>query len=209
MRPLALSQVARWVEGRHLGTDATISSVSTDTRALRPGALYVALRGERVDGHDLAAQAAEAGAAALLVQREVESALPQVLCADTQDALGELAAGVQQGRPAVVVALTGSNGKTSVKALARICASFSSPKRSTGRWPMRCMNHGANASSAFTTATPSSGSASYTAPFVSAIPSSEPMRSMCAGITLFTSATCGGAIDARYAMSPGWPAPIS
>ena len=95
MRPLALSQVARWVEGRHLGTDATISSVSTDTRALRPGALYVALRGERVDGHDLAAQAAEAGAAALLVQREVESALPQVLCADTQDALGELAAGVQ------------------------------------------------------------------------------------------------------------------
>ena len=118
MRPLPLSQVARWVEGRHLGTDATISSVSTDTRALRPGALYVALRGERVDGHDLAAQAAEAGAAALLVQREVESALPQVLCADTQDALGELAAGVQQGRPAVVVALTGSNGKTSVKALA-------------------------------------------------------------------------------------------
>lgn len=117
MRPLQLSQVARWVEGRQLGADVQITSVCTDTRSLSPGGLFVALRGERHDGHDLAAQALAAGAAALLVQREVDCALPQVLCADTQDALGELAAGVQQGRPAVVVALTGSNGKTSVKAL--------------------------------------------------------------------------------------------
>lgn len=117
MRPLMLSQVARWVEGRQLGADVEIRSVGTDTRNLSPGALFVALRGERHDGHDLAGQALAAGASALLVQREVDCALPQVLCADTQDALGELAAGVQQGRPAVVVALTGSNGKTSVKTL--------------------------------------------------------------------------------------------
>ena len=82
MRPIALSQVARWVEGRHIGADATITSVSIDTRTLRPGALFVALRGERHDGHALAAQAAEAGAAALLVQRDVDSDLPRVLCAD-------------------------------------------------------------------------------------------------------------------------------
>ncbi len=118
MRPLPLSQIARWVEGRHLGADATVQAVSIDTRTLVPGSLFVALRGERHDGHDLAAQAAERGAVALMVQREVDSPLPQVLCADTQEALGELAAGVQHGRPAVVVALTGSNGKTSVKALA-------------------------------------------------------------------------------------------
>jgi UDP-N-acetylmuramoyl-tripeptide--D-alanyl-D-alanine ligase len=112
-----LSQVARWVEGRHLGDDVEITSVGTDTRTLAPGALFVALRGERQDGHALAAQARDAGAVAMLVHREVDSPLPQVLCADTQDALGELAAGLQQGRPAVVVAITGSNGKTSVKAL--------------------------------------------------------------------------------------------
>jgi UDP-N-acetylmuramoyl-tripeptide--D-alanyl-D-alanine ligase len=117
MRPLMLSQVARWVEGRHLGDDVELTSVATDTRTLAPGALFVALRGERHDGHALAAQAREAGAVALLVHREVDSELPQVLCADTQDALGELAAGLQQGRPAVVVAITGSNGKTSVKTL--------------------------------------------------------------------------------------------
>jgi len=112
-----LSQVARWVEGRHLGDDVEITSVATDTRTLAPGALFVALRGERQDGHQMASQAQAAGAVAMLVHREVDSPLPQVLCADTQDALGELAAGLQQGRSAVVVAITGSNGKTSVKAL--------------------------------------------------------------------------------------------
>jgi UDP-N-acetylmuramoyl-tripeptide--D-alanyl-D-alanine ligase len=118
MRPLMLSQVAGWVEGRHLGDDVQIDAVGTDTRTLRPGSLFVALRGERVDGHDLAAQAQQAGAVALLLQRPLDVALPQVLCADTQEALGELAAGVQQGRPAVVIGITGSNGKTSVKTLA-------------------------------------------------------------------------------------------
>ncbi len=117
MRPLMLSQVARWVEGRHLGDDVEFTSVATDTRTLAPGALFVALRGERQDGHALAAQALAAGAVAMLVHREVDSPLPQVLCADTEDALGELAAGLQQGRAAVVVAITGSNGKTSVKTL--------------------------------------------------------------------------------------------
>ncbi len=117
MRPVLLSQVARWVEGRHLGADVEVTSVGTDTRTLAPGGLFVALRGERHDGHDHVQQALERGAAALLVQREVDCPLPQVLCADTEDALGELAAGVQQGRPAVVVAITGSNGKTSVKTL--------------------------------------------------------------------------------------------
>ncbi len=117
MRPIALSQAARWVEGRHLGADVEFSSVGIDGRSLAPGALFVALRGERHDGHDHAAQALERGAVALLVHREVDCPLPQVLCADTEEALGELAAGVQQGRPAVVVALTGSNGKTSVKTL--------------------------------------------------------------------------------------------
>ena len=117
MRPVLLSQVASWCEGRHLGDDVEIRHVGTDTRTTGPGELFVALRGERFDAHDFIEQAQARGAAALLVHRAVESSLPQVLCADTEEALGELAAGVQKGRPAVVVALTGSTGKTSVKTL--------------------------------------------------------------------------------------------
>jgi len=117
MRPIALSDVARWTEGRLIGNDTTVAAISTDTRAIAPGALFVALRGERFDAHDFVAQAEAAGAAAVMVSRPVETSLPQVHVADTEEALGELAAGLQQGRPAVVLALTGSNGKTSVKTL--------------------------------------------------------------------------------------------
>ena len=117
MRPVTLSQIARWTEGRLIGVNVEVRDVSTDTRAIKHGALFVALRGERFDAHDFVAQAESAGAAALLVSRPVDSALPQVHVADTEEALGELAAGLQQGRPAVVLALTGSNGKTSVKSL--------------------------------------------------------------------------------------------
>ena len=117
MRPLLLSQVAHWCEGRHLGPDIELQAVATDSRAMPPGSLFVALRGERFDAHEFVNDAAAHGAAALLVHHAVDSTLPTVLCADTQEALGEIAAGMQQGRPAVVVALTGSNGKTSVKTL--------------------------------------------------------------------------------------------
>lgn len=117
MRPVQLVDIARWTEGRLIGADATVTTISTDTRAIAPGALFVALRGERFDAHDFVAQAEAAGAAAVMVSRPVETTLPQVHVADTEEALGELAAGLQQGRPAVVLALTGSNGKTSVKTL--------------------------------------------------------------------------------------------
>jgi UDP-N-acetylmuramoyl-tripeptide--D-alanyl-D-alanine ligase len=117
MRPVALSQLAAWAEGRHLGADATIEAVGTDSRKLPAHSLFVALRGEHFDGHDFVAQAAANGASALLLHKDVETHLPRVLCADTEEALGEIAAGMQKGRPAVVVALTGSNGKTSVKTL--------------------------------------------------------------------------------------------
>jgi UDP-N-acetylmuramoyl-tripeptide--D-alanyl-D-alanine ligase len=117
MRPVALSQIARWCEGRLLGDDREIAAVSTDTRAMPRDSLFIALRGENFDAHDFIDQAEAAGRRGLLVSRPVESALPKILCADTEEALGEFAAGMQQGRSAVVVALTGSNGKTSVKTL--------------------------------------------------------------------------------------------
>ena len=117
MRPVLLSQIAEWCEARLIGDDLSISHVSTDTRALSQGSLFVALCGENHDAHDFIANAEQAGAAAVLVSRPVETSLPQILCSDTQEALAEFAAGMQQGRKAVVVALTGSNGKTSVKNL--------------------------------------------------------------------------------------------
>jgi UDP-N-acetylmuramoyl-tripeptide--D-alanyl-D-alanine ligase len=117
MRPVMLSQIAQWCEARLMGNDLSIVHVSTDTRALTQGSLFIALRGENFDAHDFIEQAEQAGAAAVMVSRPVKTDLPQILCADTQDALAEFAAGMQQGRKSVVVALTGSNGKTSVKNL--------------------------------------------------------------------------------------------
>ena len=117
MRPVLLSTIAQWCEGRHLGADVLITAVSTDTRTLAPGALFVALRGENFDGNDLVGDAQARGAAAALLHRDVATELPRILCADSEEALGEFAAGMQKDRPAVVVALTGSNGKTSVKML--------------------------------------------------------------------------------------------
>ncbi len=117
MKRLPLSLIAHWASGELRGEDVLVDAVAHDTRALSPGSLYVALRGERFDGHDFAQDAAMRSAAALLVERAVEVELPQVVVADSLLALGRIAAAIQRDRTARVVALTGSNGKTSVKAL--------------------------------------------------------------------------------------------
>jgi UDP-N-acetylmuramoyl-tripeptide--D-alanyl-D-alanine ligase len=117
MLSLRLSDVARWTGGRLHGADAAVSSVSTDTRSLGPGALFVALKGERHDAHDFAAAARERGAAALLTMRQLDVDLPQVIVADSLAALGDLAAAVRAQSRARVIGITGSNGKTTVKTL--------------------------------------------------------------------------------------------
>jgi UDP-N-acetylmuramoyl-tripeptide--D-alanyl-D-alanine ligase len=121
MRPLALSWIAAATGGRLAGADRTVDAVATDTRALPAGrdALFVALPGERFDGHDHAAAAEAGGCVAALVARPLALAVPQVVVADVRRALADLAAAVQRERTGTrVVAVTGSNGKTSVKALA-------------------------------------------------------------------------------------------
>jgi len=119
MKPLRLSDIARMTGGRVHGDDVQVQSVATDTRALGDagGALFVALKGERFDGHDHVAAAAAGGIAAALVSRVVDAALPQVVVADTERALADFAAALQRERSTPVVAITGSNGKTSVKTL--------------------------------------------------------------------------------------------
>ncbi len=116
MITLKLSEIASVVEGQLIGQDEEIDSVSTDTRTLEVGALFVALIGERFDGHDMAATALEAGAKALLVSRTLNDVTaPQILVEDTKLALGQIGAYVHQRCQTPTVAITGSCGKTTVK----------------------------------------------------------------------------------------------
>lgn len=93
---------------------AGFSSVSTDSRTLSEGALFVALSGERFDGHDYVARAHENGAVAALVERRVGVDVPQLIVADSKRAFG-IAAGTWRSRFSLpVIAVAGSNGKTTV-----------------------------------------------------------------------------------------------
>jgi UDP-N-acetylmuramoyl-tripeptide--D-alanyl-D-alanine ligase len=94
---------------------AFFRGVSTDTRSLAPGALFVALRGERFDGHDFVAEAFTRGAAGALVSTEVDAAGPLVIVPDTLLALGALAAAHRAALSPKVIAITGSTGKTTTK----------------------------------------------------------------------------------------------
>lgn len=114
---MRLSAIAVWTHGRLLGSDAEVTGVAIDTRKLNPGDLFVAIKGERADGHDYLAEAAARGAVAALVTRKVDSELPQVVVNDAELALGDLASAVRAQRDVRVVGITGSNGKTTVKTL--------------------------------------------------------------------------------------------
>ena len=101
----------------HIGEDVSFSSVSTDTRTLKPGDFYIALSGPRFDGHRFVEQAADKGAAAAMVTTRQACGIPQLQVADTRSGLGRLA-GLWRDRFEVpVAAITGSNGKTTVKEL--------------------------------------------------------------------------------------------
>lgn len=115
MRPLHLSELSKPLEARLVGADCAVETVSTDSRSLPAGALFVALQGEHFDGHDFAPQAAGAGAGAALVSHELDLALPQLVVTDTQRALGRLGAYNRDLYRGPLVAITGSSGKTTVK----------------------------------------------------------------------------------------------
>lgn len=114
---MTLGTVAVWTGGQLYGADVEITGVKLDTRQLQPGDLFVAIKGERVDGHNYLTAASEHGAVAALVTRKVEHAMPQVLVNDATLALGDLASAVRAQRNVRAVGITGSNGKTTVKTL--------------------------------------------------------------------------------------------
>src|SRR5262249_34687989 len=105
----------------HLGGRLRFPGITTDTRAIRPGELFVAIRGETHDGHRFLTEAARRGAGAVLSERtEAEEPLPCTVAAvrDTLAALGDLAAFHRRRRRTRVLAVAGSNGKTTTKEMA-------------------------------------------------------------------------------------------
>lgn len=119
MRVLTLGELEAPLQAQRVGADCEFSGVNTDSRALRPGELFVALRGENFDGHDFLERARLAGAVAALVSRPVAAALPLLQVEDTQVALGRLGAYNRALFQGPLVAITGSSGKTTVKNMVR------------------------------------------------------------------------------------------
>ena len=112
---LTMQEVANAVKGKLSGTNTQCQSVSTDSRNIQKDALFVALRGAHFDGHQFVAAAIDKGAAGVLVDTPQDSELPQVVVTDTEQALGQLAGWWRSRFEIPVVAVTGSNGKTTVK----------------------------------------------------------------------------------------------
>ncbi|HEY1103174.1 MAG TPA: Mur ligase family protein, partial [Burkholderiaceae bacterium] len=124
----SLAQAAAWLPDATVAGAAgtAVLRVHTDTRTLQPGDLFVALRGERFDAHDLLPEARARGAAAVLAERGVADAgLPGIVVPDTRRALGQLAAGWRSQFTLPLIAVTGSNGKTTVtQMLATVLRTF-------------------------------------------------------------------------------------
>src|SRR5215831_15538370 len=121
MNPLALSQIAQFAGASLSSGDGSvvINKVSTDSRTIKRAELFVALRGENFDGHDFVESAAKSGAAGALVNRNWKGNVPEnfalIRATDTLQAYQQLAANYRRSLTLKVLAITGSNGKTSTK----------------------------------------------------------------------------------------------
>ena len=110
---MSLDDIAQVLSGKRVGENVTVTGLSTDTRTINGGELFVALKGPNFDGHDYIKTAMDKGAAACLVQNEVDTNV--VVTTDTHQALGLLAKAWRKQFKKTVFAITGSNGKTTVK----------------------------------------------------------------------------------------------
>jgi UDP-N-acetylmuramoyl-tripeptide--D-alanyl-D-alanine ligase len=124
---MRLSEISDCLQGKRSGIDIAVASFGIDTRALKTGDMYIAIKGANFDGNDFVVQAEEAGACALLVQREVDTVLPAVRVADTRAALGQLARQWRSKAAIPVIGITGSNGKTTVKEMTAAILGINAP----------------------------------------------------------------------------------
>ncbi len=130
---------------RDLGVDPVITGVTADSRKVKPGFLFAALPGSKVDGRSFAPKAAEMGAAAILAGRDIEGLnVPLVTASDPRRAYALAAAALHGAQPPICVAVTGTNGKTSVAAFCRqIFASAGKKAASMGTLGVRISAPGA------------------------------------------------------------------
>jgi UDP-N-acetylmuramoyl-tripeptide--D-alanyl-D-alanine ligase len=112
---MQLNEINTIVGGELFGENVSINKVSIDTRTLQPDDLYLAIKGPNFNGNDFVAQAEAAGAAAVLLERDVNTSMPKIVVKDTHLALAELAKAVRQKSALPLCGITGSNGKTTVK----------------------------------------------------------------------------------------------
>jgi len=119
MISLSLQTVADNLHATMSGDDVVFTGCSTDSRSIKKGELFVALRGPRFDGHDYLSVAEEAGAKAVMIDKDAKTNLPTLRVENTRHALGDLAAIWRSHFNMPVVAITGSNGKTTVKEMLR------------------------------------------------------------------------------------------
>ncbi|PPD53028.1 MAG: UDP-N-acetylmuramoyl-tripeptide--D-alanyl-D-alanine ligase [Methylotenera sp.] len=112
---MQLSTIAQAINGKLLGADVAVQSVGTDSRAIVSNQLFVAIKGENFDGNQFAETAIQQGAAAVLVSDAQTKARPAILVDDTKLALGQLAKYWRNQFHMPVIAITGSNGKTTTK----------------------------------------------------------------------------------------------
>jgi len=110
-----LSEAARHIGAEYSGHDVSFAAVSSDSRSIGRGELFVALRGPSFDAHDFISSAVDRGACAAMIDQPVDVDLPTLNVRDTHDGLGDLAAAWRNCFEVPVLAITGSNGKTTVK----------------------------------------------------------------------------------------------
>ncbi len=128
---MSLLTLAHVLDAPLVGPDAEFSGVSTDTRVLKPANLFVALTGPHYDGHDFLSEAVRRGATGALLARRKKTMLPYVRVTDTRAGLGALAAFWRQRFSFPVIAVTGSNGKTTVKEMIAAIMAETGPGCST------------------------------------------------------------------------------
>jgi len=132
---MTLSTVAGALGIEYAGRDLMLSGISTDTRQIKAGELFIALCGPNFDGHQFIETAIAKGAVAVVTQQEVKTSIPFLLVKDSRLALGQLASTWRRQFDIPLIAVTGSNGKTTVKEmLASIFAQQGQPLSTEGNF---------------------------------------------------------------------------
>lgn len=128
--------LANWANGKLVASEVenylVVQGFSTDSRSIKKGDCYIAIKGMHFDGHQFVDQAIEAGAVALIVSQKMDVRVPQIIVKDTRIALADIAEQHRLNQPNLtLIAITGSNGKTTVKSMLAHCLNHYAPTWAT------------------------------------------------------------------------------